>query len=73
MFRSHLRSGFVLHLILEDLSLEELVNLIRNSISGVVSEIGTGFIGSRGGGRTLPARDVDSLQVLGQIDDLDGV
>jgi len=55
------------------LSSEELVNFVRNGVSGVISEIWTRFVGGRSGSRALPSRDVHSLQVFREIDNLHGV
>jgi len=62
--RGQLSSDFILSSVLEKLSSEELVNFVRNSVSWVISEIWTRFVGSRSGSRALPSRDVHSLQIF---------
>ena len=59
--------------VVEELCHEEVLNLEGDGVVRVVSQIGTGLVGGRGGGRTLPTRDVDGFEVLGHLGHLDGV
>jgi len=49
------------------------MNLIRDSIIGIVSKIWTRFICNTGSRRALPTRNIDCSQVFGQIDKLNRV
>ena len=69
----HVGTSLTLLAVMEKLGLEELLNLAGDGVGGVVSEIGSGLLGGGGGGRALPSRNVDALQVLGHLGDLDGV
>lgn len=67
------QAGLALLAIVEELGKEQVLDLVGDSVHGVISQIGAGLVGRRGGGGALPARDVDGLDVLGHLSDLDGI
>ena len=69
----HESASLTLLAVMEKLGLEELLDLTGDGVGGVVSKIGSGLLGGGGGGRALPSRNVDALEVLGHLGDLDGV
>lgn len=71
--RGHPGALFLLTNIMEELGFEELVHFIGHGVDGVVREVWSGVIGGTGRGAALPARNVHTLQVLGDVDHLDGV
>jgi len=59
--------------IVEQLSGEELIDLVRDGVGWVVSKIRSWFETARSGGRRLPSRDVDGLEVFSHLSELDRV
>jgi hypothetical protein len=58
---------------MEHHGLDELVNLVGDSVVRIISKIWSRFVGGTGSGRALPSRNVDSGDILGEVDELDGV
>lgn len=69
----HLGAGVTLLASVELLGLEELVDLVREGVGGVVSKVRAGLVAGGGGGGCLPSRDVDGLKVLVHLHELHGV
>ena len=69
----HVSASLFLLAVMELLGLEELLDLSGDGVGGVVSKIRSRLLGGRGGGRALPATDIDALQILGHLGDLDRV
>lgn len=44
---------------------KKVLNFVWDSVIGVISKVWAWFIGAGVGGRALPARDIDAVQVLG--------
>mmetsp|Transcript_39633 Transcript_39633/g.89088 ORF Transcript_39633/g.89088 Transcript_39633/m.89088 type:complete len:206 (+) Transcript_39633:1106-1723(+) len=69
----HAAALFVLLPIVEELRLEELINLVRHRVVGVVCHIGAGLVGCGSSGARLPAAHIDRGEVLRHLHDLHGV
>lgn len=67
------RAGPALLAVVKELRLEQLANLFRDSVGGIIGQVGTGLERARGRRGRLPARHVHGLEMLGHLGDLDGV
>lgn len=71
--RRETRTLLTLLAVVEELSHEEMLDLVGDGVGGVVGEVGSRFVARRSGRRALPSRDVNGVEVLGHLGDLDGV
>mmetsp|Transcript_15679 Transcript_15679/g.37391 ORF Transcript_15679/g.37391 Transcript_15679/m.37391 type:complete len:207 (-) Transcript_15679:39-659(-) len=70
---AHHHALFPLLSVVEGLGHEELVNFVRHRVHGIVSEIGARLVARGSGGRRLPSRNIDHLQVLSHLNNLNRV